>query len=417
MSTLGIVAEFNPFHNGHLHLIKESRKKNHVSSIICVISGNFMQRGEIAICNKWVRAEMALKAGADLVIELPFCFAVRSAYHFARGSIELLHRTGIVSHLAFGSESGNLEILQSISELVASEPKQYKELLKKHLSQGLSFPAARSKTIQSLSASKDYDIENVLLQANNILAIEYLRVILNESIPIKPFTITRIGSSYDSNDISSYASAKAIRTALSNQQIDKISSSMPVTSLSLLKQEIKAGHAPVFIDSLEQLMLFKLRMTSLQKLRNIYEINEGLEHKIQQAALSSSNLKELTQNIKSKRYSLTRINRILLYTLFDLTSTQIKVFDEYGPLYLHILGFSAQGQKLLQEIKNKSTLPILNRGSDVKSIYQDKSNRVRAEMIGLDIKATDVYTLLYPDSTSRKGALDFTTSPIKISDE
>lgn len=150
MAVLGIIAEFNPLHNGHLHLLQEAHNHEQFDAAVCVMSGNFLQRGDPAICNKWSRAEMALQSGIDLVIELPFCFAVRSAYYFARGAIQLLTRTGVVTHLAFGSEIGNIDTLKSISTIIANEPENYKSLLKKYLSQGLNFPSARSKTMQSL---------------------------------------------------------------------------------------------------------------------------------------------------------------------------------------------------------------------------------------------------------------------------
>ncbi|MDD4802058.1 MAG: nucleotidyltransferase [Syntrophomonas sp.] len=411
-SVLGIIAEFNPFHNGHLHLIKTARKGHDFSGIVCVMSGNFMQRGDAALCNKWVRARMALQAGADLVIELPFCFAVRSAYFFARGSIELLYRTTAVSHLAFGSESGNLEELQSISTIIARENDEYKKYLKHHLSQGLNFPVARARTIQAIIGKHIPNLDHVLMQPNNILALEYLRVLEQESIPLQPFTVIRKGSSYNSMELSPYASASAIRsTILSTCDTSLIENSMPPGSLALLKQEIFAGRAPVTIDDLQQSILVKLRTMPLEKLRQIYEVSEGLEYRIRKAAISSGSLAELRQLIKTKRYSQTRINRLLLYSLLDMEKEQIKSFDQHGPLYLHILGLSTKGQKILQTLKNKSNLQVLNRGSEVKKLCQDKSNPTLQAMLGLDVRATDIYSLLYPAVSARHGSLDYTTSP------
>jgi predicted nucleotidyltransferase len=360
---------------------------------------------------------MALQAGADLVIELPFCFAVRSAYFFARGSIELLYRTAAVSHLAFGSESGKLEELKSISTIIAHENQAYKTRLKYHLAQGLSFPAARSLTIQAIIGEHIPCLEQIIIQPNNILALEYLRVLEQESIPLKPLTIVRKGSGYNSMEISPYASASAIRRVLlSHPDYNRIEGSVPPGSLDLLKQEISAGRAPVTLDALEQSILVKLRTISLEKLRQIYEITEGLENRIREAAISSGTLEELRQSIKSKRYSLTRINRLLLYSLLDVEREQMLSFDQHGPLYLHILGFSTKGQKILQTIKNKSNLRVLNRGSEVKKAYADKSNPTLQAMLGLDVHATDVYTLLYPNSSTRHGSQDFTTSPVIVGD-
>jgi predicted nucleotidyltransferase len=417
MSVLGVIAEFNPLHNGHLHFIQRAKQSKDFSATICVMSGSFVQRGEAALCNKWVRTRMALQAGIDLVIELPFSFAVRSAYFFARGSIELLYRTGVVSHLAFGSESGQLEQLQSIAAIIANENPEYKYHLKHYLAKGLSFPVARAQTIQKIMGEQICDLERIILQPNNILAVEYLRVLEQEAISIEPLTIPRIGSGYNSIELSAYASASAIRHSLLEHPLnDDNMGSMPADVSALLQEEIQAGRAPVTLNSLEQAILAKLRTISLAKLSKIYEITEGLEHRIQAAANSSGTLEELRQSIKSKRYSLTRINRLLLYSFLGIETEQMQSFDQHGPLYLHILGFSTKGRKILQEIKNKSSVRIINRGSEVKSVYQDTSNPTLQAMLGLDIQATDIYTLLYPHSSNRQGSQDFTTSPVIIND-
>ena len=417
MSVLGIIAEFNPLHNGHLYFIQRAQQERDFSGTICVMSGNFVQRGEAALCNKWVRTRMALQAGIDLVIELPFSFAVRSAYYFARGSIELLYRTGVVSHLAFGSESGQLEQLQTIAAIIANENLEYKNYLKHFLAKGFSFPAARAQTIQKIMGTQIIDLEHIIQQPNNILALEYLRVLKQESIPIEPLTIPRIGSGYNSMELSLYASASAIRGSLLEHPLSYYNmGSMPVEISALLQQEIHAGRAPITLTALEQAILAKLRTISLPNLSKIYEITEGLEHRIQAAAISSGTLEELRQSIKSKRYSFTRINRLLLYSLLDIETEQMLSFDQHGPLYLHILGFSTKGRKILQEIKNKSSVRIINRGSELKNAFQDNSNPTLQAMLGLDIKTTDIYTLLYPNSSSRYGSQDFTTSPVIIND-
>ncbi len=413
MAVLGIIAEFNPFHNGHLHLLREANQLDKFSATICVMSGNFLQRGDAALCNKWSRTAMALQAGADLVIELPFCFAVRSAYYFARGAIQLLQRTGVITHLAFGSESGNLEKLQTLAHFLSNESLAYQEQLRNHLIQGISFASARSLALQAIFP--DPDLKKLLLQPNNILALEYLRVLEEEQSGIMPLTIIRQGSGYHSSELGTMASASAIRSSLlADAKLDNLANSLPPSSLALLEQEITAGRAPITIEALEQSILIKLRSSSPQDLSTIYEITEGLENRILQGAMRYGTLEELKLFIKSKRYSMTRINRILLYLLLDIRFSQINAFDESGPMYLHILGFSTRGQKILQDIKNKSNLRILNRGSAVKQAYQDKSDPVVQAMLDLDVRATNIYTLLYPNPENRQGSQDFTTSPIRM---
>ncbi|MBC7075122.1 MAG: nucleotidyltransferase [Syntrophomonadaceae bacterium] len=413
MAVLGIVAEYNPFHNGHLHLLNEANKAADFSATVCVMSGNFLQRGEPAICDKWARAEMALKCGVDLVIELPFCFAVRSAYHFAKNAVELLYRTGVVTHIAFGSESGHIHTLKTLATLLTNEPEQYKALLKKYLSQGLSFPLARSRALQHFLGNDISKLHEVLSGPNNILAIEYLRAIEERNIPLIPLTVARKGSAYHSTDLSKYASATAIRKALTkNNGIEVVTAALPPSSLDILTREIRSGHAPVLFNSLEQAILAKLRTISTNDLKAIYEVSEGLEHRFKNAATSCSTLDELRQLVKSKRYNLTRINRTLLYSLFNLTKNQAHLFDQHGPLYLHILGFSTKGQKILQKIKIKSQVKIFHRGRDIKDAFDENQDNVLGNMVCLDVRATDVYSLLLPNIKARKGGKDFTTSPV-----
>ena len=417
MSVLGIVAEFNPFHNGHLHLLTAVKDNGSFDAVVCVMSGSFLQRAEPAICNKWSRAEMALKAGIDLVIELPFCFAVRSAYYFARGAVQLLERTGVVTHLGFGSEHGNLTHLQKIAAILVQEPDDYKVLLKKLLGLGLSFPAARSQALQQFLGPQSINLEELLTGSNNILAIEYLHNIKKDNLNLLPFTIPRIGQNYHSEQLSNYSSATAIRTALQKNPVmsAEISQSLPLTSKNILLRELNSGGAPVLPNALEQAILANLRSMSINSLKDIYEISEGLEYRIKEASRLSGNLDQLRRRIKSKRYSLSRINRILLYSFFALTREQIAVFDQHGPLYFHILAVSSKGREILQEIKNKSNLTILNRGSEVKKLSKEEGKSTAGDMLALDIWATDIYSLLLPNPNMRSGGKDFLTSPLLLS--
>ncbi len=413
VAILGIITEFNPFHNGHRHFLHEAANSLDFEGTVCVMSGNFVQRGEPALCNKWIRTQMALDAGIDLIIELPFCFAVRSAYYFAKGALQLLDRAGVVTHLAFGSENGSLQELQAISKVIAHEDSTFRGTLQYHLNRGLSFPAARSLAVENQLQEVFPDVRTVLEQPNNILAIEYLKVLEQEALQITPFTVARRGSGYNSTELSNFASASAIRLSLfKNEKRERIAESMPASSLALLEKEICFGRAPISFDSLEQLILYKLRMTSREHLAEIYEITEGLENRIQKSAISSGTLEELRHAVKSKRYSLSRINRILLYSLLDLNAKQVQLYDDNGPLYLHILGFSSKGRKILQEMKDKSKIRILSRGQDIKDLYTNPNAPVASSMIKTDILASNIYTMLYPNPRYRCGNTDFTTSPI-----
>lgn len=414
MAVLGIVAEFNPFHNGHQYLLNQAIAKIQPSAVICVMSGHFTQRGEPSICSKWARTEMALQAGIDLVIELPFCFAARSAYYFARGALLTLHKTGVVTHIAFGSESGRLEPLASIARLLASEPEDYRFLLKHYLDLGLSFPAARSQALQNSLTAPNLQTDELLRGSNNILGIEYLHVIYEEKLPLIPLTICRQGSAYHSTELGSYASASAIRQAAEKAAPSLlISPTMPPSSWDILQKEIDQGCAPVLPSALEQSILFRLRSISKADLAKIYEVTEGLENRIKDAARTCVTLDSIRHGIKSKRYSLTRIDRVLLYALLSLSKEQIDSFDRIGPQYLHILGFSSKGQKILHDIKNKSSLNMLLRGKDVARLLND-SGHPGTQMLALDVMATDIYSLLFPNPQQRTAGRDFTTSPARV---
>lgn len=413
MTVLGIVAEYNPFHNGHRYLIEEARRVHPGAGVVCVMSGHFLQRGEPALLNKWARAEMAVYGGADLVIEMPFCYAVRSAYYFASGALTLLACTGVVTHLLFGSESGDLNSLQRIARVLAQEPEGYRFMLKSRLKQGYSYAVARSQALQDCLNDEDR-LAELLRQPNNILALEYLRVIGEKGLALVPVTVRRRGS-FHSSHLEPFASATAIRQALAEgvdpQDLGEV---MPDSSLSILERELARGAAPVFEQHLEQLVFYNLRTMSHSDLARIYEISEGLENRIKEAAQSTCTLADLRQAIKSKRYSMTRINRSLLYALMGISQNRMKQYDLHGPQYLHVLAFSPRGQQLLQEMQKNSVLPVLNRGSQVKEASDGKLGPLIQSMIVADILATDVFSLLLPHPSQRRGGKDFTVSPLRI---
>lgn len=410
MAILGIVAEFNPFHNGHLHLLQVSRKHLKPDAVICVMSGNYTQRGEPALCDKWSRTRMALAGGADLVLELPFCFAVRSANHFARGALQILNATGLVTHLVFGSETGTLTHLQTIADVLADEPPAYRDHLQQRLDQGCSFAAARAQALEEMLGRDLTDISKTLKSPNNILALEYLRIIRENGFLMEPFTIRRHGSGYHDLALSTHASASAIRRAVAAGGLDHVAGSLPVTTMAILRDLITTGQAPVSSNGLELAMLFRFRTAMESELRDVYEVNEGLENRIISEARRTGSLEQLRHAVKSKRYSLTRINRTLLYSLFDVSKNQMTVFDQVGPQYLRLLGFSSKGREILQNAKNNSPLPLLSRANHLKEIMQGIKGEPARAMLSLDLTASDIYALLAPNPAIRNAGQDFTRS-------
>jgi predicted nucleotidyltransferase len=411
MKVIGIVAEYNPFHNGHRYLIESARKKYPGAAVVCVMSGHFLQRGEPALINKWSRAEMAVHGGVDLVLELPLVFSARSAYYFARASLILLSKTGLVTHLAFGSESGSQQELEIIARLLVNEPTEFRQLLKSYLQQGGSFASARALALQSFL---DKDTEHILSQPNNILALAYLRVLEELQLAIEPIIVERQGH-FHSADLNHFASATAIRQSLiQGADVADLRDVLPLSSHLIMEREIQRGAGPVFQHYLAPFILYRLRTMPLHELRQINEVTEGLEYRLKKASLHCGTWDELRHAIKSKRYSMTKINRLLLYVLFNIQARQMESFDQTGPLYYHVLAFSDQGQYLLQQMQRWSTLPVLSRGSQVKEAFDGKLGSSVRDMMSLDVMATDFYNLLLPDPSLRSARLDFTTSPLRI---
>ncbi|MGE5404224.1 MAG: nucleotidyltransferase [Candidatus Saccharibacteria bacterium] len=413
MSIVGIVAEYNPLHGGHLYHIEESRRITQADAVICVMSGNFAQRGEPAIVDKWARAEMALRAGADLVFEIPVAFAARSAYFFALGSVLMLQKTGVVTHISFGSELGDIRPLQDLASVLAKEPPALQSLLKQRLKQGLSYPAARSQALLDYMSdspvAKDHDLKSLLSSPNNILAMEYLRIICQEQCTLIPATVHRKGSGYYEPGNTEFPSATYIRTQIAAGTPVEQLIGLPPATRQILSREFAKGSGPVNQAQLTELALFMLKRLSPNELAQIYDVTEGLENIFKKAGATSSSLDELFEKIKSKRYNRTRLNRILLYVLINLTKQICEDFDSSGPLYLRLLGFSPCGQKILQDMKTKSELPVITKTGSLRSPrYSDPKLK---SMLAFDVLATDLYSILTGRCIS---GLDYSQAPVSI---
>ncbi len=310
----GIICEFNPFHKGHKYLIDTVKKDG--SSVICVMSGSFVQRGECAVYDKFTRAKAALENGADLVIELVSELSVQSAQGFAEAGVKLLEATGVCDSIAFGAECDDLNELIRISE----EIKKRDGEIKSELEKGLSYPAARKKVIDS----------PVLNEPNNILAVEYL-----SCTKLKPIAVKRIGKGHDSDDAE--YSASEIRKALD-----------------------KSETASIY--NIERAILSRLRTMSPEDFAKIDDVSEGLENRIYEAVKTASSLDELYSMIKTKRYTHSRIRRIILRAYLGISSAIPK-----KPLYIRILGFNGKGRELLGNMKKSATLPIITKYADAKA--------------------------------------------------
>lgn len=382
MKTYGIVAEFNPFHNGHEYLIEQG-KKNGAEKTVCVMSGNFVQRGEPAVCSKWRRAEMALKCGADLVVELPVSWAVSSAERFAYGAVSVLNSMGCVDKLLFGCENAGANSLFSAASLCLSE--EYSGALKKFLSDGLSFPAAREKAVLSLSDAKTAEI---LKTPNNILAVEYCKALLRLNSSIKPVCVNRTGVDHDSENLSeAFASASAIRKMLSSD-FEKAAAFMPEKAFALLKKAHEEGRLLKDFKNLDLPLISMLRRADANEISLVSDVSEGLEYKIKEAAKTGTSFGEIADLVKSKRYTHSRLRRILL--LFYLGIYNEDLIE--APPYIRVLGFNNKGRELLAQMKKTASLPVIMRYNDIGKLSgQCKS------VFDTESRAVDMYNTLFDD--------------------
>lgn len=333
----GIICELNPLHNGHKYLFDKC--KNGDNAIICALSGNFVQRGEFAIYDKYTRAKAAIENGADLVIEIPTLSAIQSAQGYAKAGVKILEATGIVDTLAFGAENADIDMLKDVANQIIEKDNEIKAELEK----GISYPSARKSVVNS----------PLLDSPNNILAIEYLTYTM-----LNAMAIERIGKGHDTDD-KDY-SAKEIRSKL---RLDEICS----------------------LKNCEKAVLYKLRTMTAEDFLQIEDISEGLENRIVKCVKEAKTLEELYDLIKTKRYTHSRIRRIILRAFLGITKDM-----EKEPQYLHILAFNEKGQELLAQMRKTATLPIITKYGNI------KDNDIK-ELFDLECKFTDIYNLGYKE--------------------
>ncbi len=360
MKIAGIICEYNPFHNGHQFHIEQTRKMTGCDGVIAVMSGNFVQRGEPAIFDKQTRAAVAIAGGADLVLELPAMFAVQSAEFFAKHAVGLLKATGVVDYLSFGTETADLTTLQRIADVCAEEAPEYQNALKEALAVGKSFPRARGSAIKKVLGGIAADIAAC---PNNLLAIEYLKA-LGQDSGIKPVPVLREKVEHDAVMANgNFASATLIRQILCGEERQKVASLLPVYAY-----EKFWGCAPKRLESYTQAILTQFCKYSIEKLRDLPTVSEGLEFKIYRAARECDSLAEFLEQIKSKRYPLSRLRRLLIYALLDIRRED----QQRQPLYLKVLDFNETGQKILHEMKKYASLPIVKHTGHVRRLRDDE---------------------------------------------
>jgi len=388
MKVLGIIAEYNPFHNGHRYHLQESVRMVSPDYTVCVMSGNFTQRGEPAMADKWIRAAAAVNNGIDLVLELPFAFACNNAEYFAGGAVDILNRLGCVTHLSFGSEAGELSALSAAADYLAHESEELKNSIKEFADLGISFPKARYEAVKKCMGSAYSD---VLMNANNILAVEYLKQLNLTKSRMEPITVKRYGTGY--HDMGAYeniASATAIRHQLEKSDcLSEISNLIPSETYQVL-QSIDRGINLSFND-FYQLLLYQILASDIDRLGSVLSATEGLENRVKRAASESVNMDSLIKAVLSKRYTETRIHRLLTHILIHLEKDSFRAIWDNRINYARILGFSQRGASLIKQIKKEelSTIPILTNIN--REISRDSEEW---KLLKYDITASDIYNLI-----------------------
>jgi len=419
MKVLGIIAEYNPFHNGHLYHLEESKKLSSADYTVCVMSGNFIQRGEPAMLDKWARAEMALLSGADLVIELPVVYAMSSAEFFAYGAVKILDSIGVVDFICFGSEAGSIGMLKKIADVLYNEPEDYKLSLKTHLAKGLSFPSAREAALKQYFSNISPICEHIsylMGASNSILGIEYLKALKRLKSNIMPLTVKRINNDYNSQDITgNISSATAIRKHVfqcsQQHSCPDLSQVLPASSLAVLQREFECGRGPVFPQRFEDIIIYSLRKMTAEQVRNLPYVSEGLENRIKDAAHSSGSLEEILEKVTTKRYTRTRIQRSIFSLLTGLTADDFNLFNKYGgPQYIRVLGFNPKGRELLSVAKKRASLPIIVKTAN----FKNSCNPLVRRMIEIESFSTDMYVLGFNNPILRKSGQEFTRNIVKL---
>lgn len=417
MNLLGLIVEYNPFHNGHKYHLEKSKEITNATHTVAIMSGSFLQRGEPALFDKYTRAEMAVKNGVDLVIELPTLYACQSAEIFSHGAVATLNSLNCVNSLCFGSEEGNIDILQTISEILVKEPSDFKTTLKNFLDEGIVFPVARSKALYEyiknnhlLELSED-ELKQVLNSSNNILGIEYIKSLIKLNSSIKPYTITRIASKYNSTDIeSNICSATAIRNSLKdNTDLKLIENVVPLHTFNEINHKINTNFNPVF-DYMFYDLLSSTIIRDVDNLTKYFEVNEGIENKIYSNVFTSKNLEELINSTKSKRYTMTKIKRTLNNILLGINRDDvIKVKDLDRVPYIRILAFNNKGREIIKKIKTSSDIEIITKFSKISHV----DDPIFDTLIKYDLKSSNMYNLIYYKNNRNllKGPMDYYLSP------
>jgi predicted nucleotidyltransferase len=402
MKITGIIAEYNPFHNGHSYHLAQSRCQSHCDAVVAVMSGSFVQRGEPAAFDKWARTRMALACGVDAVFELPAFYALQSADWFAHGGTSVLDGLG-VDCLSFGSEQPGLEQLSQLSGLWDDEPDEVKAAIKLGMKAGKTHPKARSDALEAWS--KGSNTAQSLASPNSVLGAMYLRCLKQMSSTMEPLAIQRIEAAYNDEAISgSIASATAVRRALAQDNTGSWHRAVPDAVAVIIDSQTQQGTGPVFSDDLGQMLLYALRTS-----RNLPDTAEGLDNRMLKAAFAAGSAEEYYAAVKCKRYTMARIKRASMQALLGITAQDIQLIRTEKPIYARLLGYSRRVDGLVNELARRAKIPFIVRTSGFAP-----DSPAAARLWQLDLAASDIYALARQNPALQQGKRDFTEKLIVL---
>lgn len=403
MKIVGLITEYNPFHNGHRYHIEKAKEITGAKYCIAVMSGDFVQRGAPAFLPKHLRASMALNGGCDMVLELPVCYASGSAEYFAYGAVSILDNLGCVDSICFGSECGDYESLEKIAQVLADEPSEFKNLLQNYLKEGRNYPSARQKALENYF--HDEKLSAVIKEPNNILGIEYIKAMVLRNSLMKGYTITRAGASYHDTELSDqYSSASAIRNIFSDTMpdFDLLQGVVSDYSIQILKSQYNVRY-PVVSDDFSLLLRYKLMSESKESLTTYLDITPDFANRIINLRNEFISISQFTELLKTKEITYSRISRCLMHILLNIRDcTQIT------DTYARVLGFRKEASDLFTIMKNNTQIPIITKLTSLDSLNQNQLSMLRR-----DIFASDLYESIISDKFKKPFINELTKQIIK----
>lgn len=397
MKIAGIISEYNPFHSGHALHIAKTREFTGDAPVVCVMSGAFVQRGEPAILRKHARAEMALRCGADLVLENPTPWATASAERFALGGVAVLDALGLPAYLSFASECGRIEPLRRAAEAEKAEGTLTD--IKSALASGVSFASARDAVVSRLTGDSE-----LLKKPNNLLGVEYLKAIAALGSDIEPVTFLREGAEHDGGVGGGLASASHLRELM--QRGGDVSAFVPEAAMPVLMRELEAGRAPICREALEYAVMYRLRTMTAGEYASLPDSGEGLWRRLMEAGRTEPTVEAVLAAVKTKRYALSRIRRMVTAALLGVTGEMQRAL----PPYIRVLGMTERGMEVLHEAKKTAKLPIITKPAAGKLLLTGEAKII----FETDERAADIAALASPDTEMRRGREDMTTSAVVI---